>query len=229
MSATHDAARLRSGTPRVVQHRARGAGDVAEAAIEVDVVVSADGVPFVHHAYEVDGVGFAFEAPARRIERAGVTPLADLLDDPRAAGVDVALLDLRSGFQPELVPHLAVAGVVARAGWADRAVVVDWDWAQVAELRRRAPGVHAGAATRCRLPRLDALLASDPVDYLFLTWDLVRPADVAACHARGVAVGTFEGWDPGFAAGARRVGIDLVLTDDPARCRHRLAAVPPSP
>jgi glycerophosphoryl diester phosphodiesterase len=207
----------------VVQHRLARAEDVAAPAVEVDVVVSHDGVPFVHHAYEVHGVGLASEASADRLRAAGVLPLAELLGAAALAGVEVALLDVRSGFRPELTAHLAVARVLVDAGWADRAVVVDWDWVQVAELRRRVPDVHVGAATRCRLPGLDALLVTHPVDYLFLTWDLVRPADVATCHARGVAVGTFEGWEPGFAARASDLAVDVVLADDPAACGRRLA------
>lgn len=220
--------------PAVIGHRGvRGGGPpentaaaVAAAAaqgagwVELDVRLSADGVPVLSHDPTLaDGRAVA-ELDAAALRRAGVADLAAVLETAAdGVGVDLELKNLpgEPGFDPDHGLIERVAAVVAAA--RPRPLLVSSFNPETLERARAAlpqapagwlyhaeldPGEAAGIAEACGAavlaPHVDARL---------------ERCDVAALHERGLAVLVWTVDDPGRLRALAAAGVDAVCADEP--------------
>lgn len=226
-------------------------------AIELDVRVTADGVPVVIHdptlGRTTDHNDSVAEVPASRLQRADAgaafTPDAGESFPYRGRGLTIpTLADVLSAFPttPLLievkVPEAAAAlyQTLASAGATDRVVAASMQRAAVAPLRKSGLATGAAAADVLQLlPR--ALLGRKPpplpqYDALFIPpWYYGIPLPVAALArlARAVGVATHV-WTIDDARGAQelwKAGIQGIVTNDPAAMIRARAALisPPGP
>ena len=85
-------------------------------------------------------------------------------------------------------------------------------------MKQRRPQTTTRANLRARPVDLAAVLAPAGCDAVALSYDVVRPADVVAAHAEGVAVCLAGIFVPDWAR-VRELGVDVVCHGDPAAAR----------
>ncbi|HXJ20248.1 MAG TPA: glycerophosphodiester phosphodiesterase [Polyangia bacterium] len=205
--------------------------------VELDVMLCASGEPVVFHDDDLRRL-------AGRPERIAAMPLRALRDVPLAGGGAIPTLDeALEACGPDLLVNVelkvnevdprgtvalvdAVAAVVRRLGAQDRVLVSSFNPFAVGAWRWRAPEVPAGLLFErgSSLPLRRAWLA--PVIRPFALhpeWVLCTPDRVASWRRRGYMVSVWTVDDPEALAACRRMGVDAVITNDPARSRKVLA------
>lgn len=205
------------GSPRDAVENTLPSFEAARAAgveaVELDVHLSADGVPMVHHDPElgrvVAGAGELAAHSADALVALGVPRLADVL-----AGfpglVDVELKP--DGRDAERLPEV-VAGVVEREGALDRVLATSFDPYLAAAYAERAKR-PAGFVTFFPVTPED--MADFPtVRHVLLAQEACEPDVVAALARAGLVVGA---WTVNDEVAMRRLlamGVTQVVTDRP--------------
>jgi hypothetical protein len=137
-----------------------------------------------------------------------------VLPRARAAGARLTL-DLKCPFGGG---DALVGAVLALLEPEDEVVVCAWDHPLLVEVKQRRPQTTTRANLRARPVDLAAVLAPAGCDAVALSYDVIRPADVAAAHAEGVAVCLAGIFIPDWAR-VRELGVDVVCHGDPAAAR----------
>ncbi|HEY7374791.1 MAG TPA: glycerophosphodiester phosphodiesterase [Polyangia bacterium] len=224
-------------TENTVGAFARARADGADG-VELDVMTCGTGELLVFHDDDLGRL-------AGRPERIADTPFAVLRAAALTAGARIPTLDevfeacgpemlvnvelkLPARGRPPLAPLVeAVAGAVARAGAAGRVLVSSFHPGAVRAWMRRQPAVPAGllferdAPLPLRRAWAAAWLQPSALNPEFV---LCSAARVAAWHRRGYMVNVWTVDDPAALASCRRMGVDGVITNNPARARAALAA-----
>lgn len=138
---------------------------------------------------------------------------------PRGA---VMMLDLKSAGQGE-----QIAAVLAKTGFdMDRVVVAPWKTDQAEDIRKHLPDpmmvlLHSKPPKQFGSDHFDAMEAMGFRGYSLKWMHLLEPF-VDAAHARGMKVYTWTVNDPDEIGGAVLMGLDGVITDDPAGVQKML-------
>jgi len=224
-------------TENTVAAFARARADGADG-VELDVMTCATGELVVFHDDDLGRL-------AHRPERIAETPFAALRAVTLASGAKIPTLDEvfeacgpdllvnvelkipSRGRRPPLAPLCdAVAGAVERAGAEARVLVSSFHPWAVRTWMRRLPAVPAGLLFErdSALPLRRAWAAAWLRPYaLNPELALCTAARVASWHRRGYLVNVWTVDAPEALAAARRMGVDGVITNDPARARAALA------
>lgn len=186
--------------------------------VEVDVLaVAGRGVVLTHSASELSAEPLSLDEALGLIaaSRAGV------------------LLDVKdAGFEAELVEGIRRHDLMERALVSTTRLDI---LRHVAELEPELPRSvtyprnQGRAAARARVPgalprRIAGLLARAGAAAATLNYRVVTAAVVERCHAMGVAVLVWTVNDAGLARRLDDLGVDGLITDDPAVCRATLKA-----
>lgn len=237
--------------PLVIGHRGASARETENTAaafrrartdgadgVELDVLLSATGEVMVFHDDDLARLAGRPERIAdlpyralREIQLPGGTTIPTLEEALEACGpellvnVELKANQLAHGPIASLVE--AVAGVVERTASGPRVLVSSFNPWAVRLWMRRAPAVGAALLFEraSMLPLRRAWLAPwlRPAA-LHPELVLCRPARVAAWRRRGYLVNVWTVDDPAELAACRRMGVDGVITNDPARARASLAS-----
>jgi glycerophosphoryl diester phosphodiesterase len=215
------------------QARADGADGV-----ELDVMLCASGEPVVFHDDDLRRL-------AGRPERIAAVPHRLLRDISLAGGGRIPTLgEAFEACGPELLVNVelkvnevdprgttalvdAVARVVRDLGVGPRVLASSFNPWAVWVWSRRVPEVPAALLFERAsvLPLRRAWLAPLLRPFaLHPEYALCTPARVAGWKRRGYRVGVWTVDDPGALAACRRMGVDAVITNDPARARAALSA-----
>ncbi|HLI26661.1 MAG TPA: glycerophosphodiester phosphodiesterase [Chloroflexota bacterium] len=241
--------RTRPDAPLVVAHRGgaaeapentlaavRHALAVGADAVEVDVRLTADGVPVCLHDATLDrttnGRGLLAAHPAAAVARLDATarwrgtpryppepppPLAAVL--ATVAGRAQLFVELK------LPPDAAAAAPLVHAVWQALAAheafawttALAFDWAALVALRQRAPGLATQALLRRPLrPGLAAQLAALGIASVGLPARHCDAAAVAAARAAGLLVNVWGANAPPAWERLRALGVAALTTDYPA-------------
>jgi glycerophosphoryl diester phosphodiesterase len=205
--------------------------------VELDVMLCASGEPVVFHDDDLRRL-------AGRPERIAAMPLRVLRDVPLSGGGTIPTLDeALEACGPDLLVNVelkvneidprgtlalvdAVAAVVRRLGAEKRVLVSSFNPWAVGVWRWRAPEVPAGLLFErgSLLPLRRAWLARVIRPFaLHPELVLCTPDRVASWRRRGYMVSVWTVDDPAALAACRRMGVDAVITNDPARSRRALA------
>lgn len=200
-------------------------------AVELDVRLTRDRVPVVHHNYYLDDTAprpmpiFALDSAALRVPR-----LREVLDE--FAGRLVLEIELKG---PELEAADVVADVLAsyRGSW-DAVEITCFESAILQRVRVRCPGL----ATALLFPASEAWMGDDVVAYaalhrargcgaaaVHLGPGQLTPDVVAAVRAGGVDVHAHSVDDDGALRLARSLEITWICTDEPERALAFRAAL----
>lgn len=187
--------------------------------VELDVRLSADGVPVLHHDPRLPDGRAVAEVPASALP-AEVPTLEQALSACAGAAVDVEIKN--SPGEPGHDPAEALAGLVAEllrdalgTSGGPAAAVVSSFWPATVAAVRAAGDVPTGLLVH---PALDPMACLDQAEEMGCTTLLpfvaqLTPALADAVHGRGLALVTWTVNDePGLRA-ALDAGVDAVVTD----------------
>ena len=200
-------------------------------AIELDVHLTADGVPVVHHDAEL----------GRRTDDGAFagTPIVDLTRDALRAhelapGVRVPTLaevcDLAAGratIYVEVKARGAGAAVAAAlAGLRDSAPVHSFDHRVSRHVRALAPDTPVGVLSTSYLVDTTAAMRAADARDLWQHWTMIDAALVDAVHAAGGRVIVWTVNDPAVARDLAALGVDGLCTDVPGQIAAAVGALP---
>jgi glycerophosphoryl diester phosphodiesterase len=148
----------------------------------------------------------------------------------------VTLIERKAGDAPTLIELLRDRGLV------DRVVVQAFDWSFVQHCRELAPNLVLGAlgppSSRDGRQLTDSekwlnaayLDEIEAVGAELVVWNRqVTPSSIAAAHRRGLRVWVYTINEPATAAVLVRLGVNGIITDNPALIWKGLANIPASP
>jgi glycerophosphoryl diester phosphodiesterase len=207
--------------------------------VELDVLLAATGEVMVFHDDDLARLG-------GRPERVGDLPYATLRDVKLPGGTTIPTLEeALEACGPDLLVNVelkaselgvakvaalveAVAEVIARTDSARRVLVSSFNPWAVRLWMRRAPSVRAALLFErlSMLPLRRAWLAPWLRPFALHPELVLCSAErVAAWKRRGYMVNVWTVDEPAALAACRRMGVDGVITNDPARTRAALASV----
>ena len=207
--------------------------------VELDVLQCATGEVVVFHDDDLKRLAGRPESIAqlpyrvlRDIPLRGGTTIPTLAEALEACGpdliVNVELKVSRVSFSITAALVDAVARVLERTGAGPRVLVSSFNPWAVHVWRRRVPPVRAALLfeRRSPLPLRRAWLAPWLRPFaLHPELVLCTPARVAAWKRRGYWVSVWTVDDPAALRACRQMGVDAVITNDPAQARAALASV----
>ncbi|MDR7485376.1 MAG: glycerophosphodiester phosphodiesterase [Armatimonadota bacterium] len=241
--------RAAQGRPAVIAHRGasgeapentlaafRRALELGADAVELDVHLSADGVPVVIHESlldrTTDGRGLVRDYPLDALRRldagrwfgerfAGerIPTLAEALEVLRAVRV---IVEIKNG--PVYYPGIAarVADTVRAVG--HRAVTVSsFDHPVLLEVRKAAPDLSTAVLYMGRFTDSLWLARETGADVLQPYWAWITPDLIEAAHAAGRRVEAWTVDEPRHARFVIDLGVDGIITNFPDRIRALLA------
>lgn len=195
--------------------------------IEVDVQISADGVPVLYHPYRLPGGAFLAATPSQGLAALDV---GDGRPPPRLDEVLAWLtrqptigltLDVKNGFGQGVTPFARVLETIQQAGAAERIMLAAWDHIGLLWAKRHLPALTTRALLRGNPLDLVAIATRAEVDAVALSYDLIDRSDVDALHEAGIAVFLAEMWEPNFRYPVE-LGVDALSWGDPAEARFAL-------
>jgi glycerophosphoryl diester phosphodiesterase len=205
--------------------------------VELDVRLTADGVPVVLHDPDVsattDGTGFVHELALREVkaldasggqgERQEIPTLAEALASIRGAGVNLEIKNLpgEPAFDSPREATLEAALQVLRDARFDSPVLVSsFNWLTIERTRELSPEIRTGFLTIAAIDPWAALVYVRSHGHDFVLPQ--APALVAAgldfvreARAAGVRVGTWVVDDEDVLSTLYGWGVDAVATNDP--------------
>jgi glycerophosphoryl diester phosphodiesterase len=201
----------------------RGALEDGADGVELDVRLSADGVPVVVHDATLYRTlrlrARVAELSAARLAELSVPSLEAVLDLLAPGGV--AYVELK-GTDPALPDE--VARLLARRGHRDRAVVLSFNHTALRRVRDVDERVTTAAtfAPSLRTPRILAARLVDSVERAGATSaalhvSLATRRRVDALRERGLGVAVWTVNSATIARRLERLGVDAMMTDHPAR------------
>jgi glycerophosphoryl diester phosphodiesterase len=201
--------------------------------VELDVLLCATGEVMVFHDDDLRRLGGRPERVAdlpyrtlREVQLPRGTTIPTLEEALEACGSDLLVNVELKAHELELGPTAAlveaVAAVIDRTGCGDRVLVSSFNPWALRLWTRRAPGVRAAMLFEkaSMLPLRRAWLAPWLRPFALHPELVLCSAErVAAWQRRGYRVNVWTVDDPAALADCRRMGVDGVITNDPARSR----------
>ncbi|HVU13872.1 MAG TPA: glycerophosphodiester phosphodiesterase family protein [Phototrophicaceae bacterium] len=206
--------------------------------VEIDIRVTADGVPVVSHdstlrrLYGVDGViAEKTLAELRALTPAGVAPIPTFDDVAQVcAGLEIGLyLDIKD-FDDERA-RASVFHSISRYGLLDMCIAGSFDLSLIADIKAIEPrmltSILFGATTVDPVGLAQAIRA----DYVHPCWEgraaqphtLFTPEWIKRVHAAGLGIVCWHEERPDEIAALRALGVDAICSDTPDRLAvHRV-------
>jgi glycerophosphoryl diester phosphodiesterase len=248
-----------SAFPLVVAHRGASSSypentlasfgaaiDAGAQVVELDVRLTADGVPIVLHDAEVsrctDGRGFVHEMTVEQVKRldasggngpkAEVPTLREVLDFVRdRAGIDLEIKNIPgepSFDSPEEAILLATLRELHDSGF-DAVIMSSFNWLTIERSRELAPELPTGFLTVGAIEARAALVYAKGAGHPWILPQVdavlrAGPGLMDEAHRAGVRVGTWVADDAETLEQLFATGIDAVATNDPETALELRAA-----
>jgi glycerophosphoryl diester phosphodiesterase len=238
--------------PSVVAHRGasarypentlasfQGAIDAGADFVELDVRLTADGVPVILHDLDVsattDGHGFvhqlalaevktldASNGQGSRVEVPTLQEALDLLSGRIGVDVEIKNLPGEPSFDsPAEAAAESTVRILHDLRFDGPVLVSSFNWLSIERVRELDPGIATGFLTSVLIEPAAALLYVRSAGHGFVLPQApalftAGAGFVAAAHADGIQVGTWTVDDPDGIAELFEMGVDAVATNDPA-------------
>ncbi|HYH28231.1 MAG TPA: glycerophosphodiester phosphodiesterase family protein [Actinomycetota bacterium] len=207
-------------------------------AVELDIRLTADGVPVVMHDPAVgaatDGEGAVHELTLEEIRRfdAGggerVPTLAEVLDRLQI-GLDLEIKNLpgeASFDSPEEAILLATLARLEDSAFDRPVLISSFNWLTLERCRELRPDIETGFLTVGTIDPRASLSYCRGAGHRWMLPQAVAlieagPAVVREAHDAGIRVGTWTVDDPDVSASLFAMGVDAVATNDPAALVRR--------
>jgi glycerophosphoryl diester phosphodiesterase len=193
--------------------------------IEVDVQLSADGVPFIRHNYTFPDGRWSHELAWReikslRIEDEIIPSLQDLIN--WACDEDVRLsLDIKPGFHPfGRLSKQITAQIEAMQAW-NRVMLIAWDHHELLEIKKSFPNSVTRILYFGRPVNLVETAKAANCNAVGLSYGVTRPEDVSELHENGIAVAFGGMWNFDLEV-VQELDVDIVSWGHPAQAREIL-------
>ncbi len=207
--------------------------------IELDVRLTADGVPVIMHDADVgirtNGSGFVHTFSLRELKRldasgglgpaVGVPTLAEALDLLSGqAGVNIEIKNMPgepSFDSPRERIAEEVVRLLAASGFQGPTVVSSFNWLAIERVRDLNAEIPTGFLTNAAIDPWAALVYARTNDHAFVLPQApallaAGPAFIDQAHQDGLRVGTWTVDDPAVMRDLFAMGVDAVATNDPA-------------
>jgi len=167
--------------------------------IEVDVQMSQDGIPFLHHNYQLpDGrwCGQLLWSELKELKMNGesLPPLEDVLVWARNAGSNLSL-DIKTFFRTEGSLTREVLRLLERTNTKDKVLLLFFDHEELLHTKLAHPDLTARALFTGRLVNYAEYLQKIKADSVSVSYGLLRPEDIEQIHSIGAAVVLIEYWN----------------------------------
>lgn len=208
----------------------RGAATLGADWVELDVRLTADGVPVVHHDPTIEDVETGPLVIAER-DRTDLPPWVPTLADaltaceqpgarsgrPLGVNVEIKSWPTEPGYDPDHTQLPAILAVVAAHLSPERTLVSSFDGALLRAVRRLAPALPTALLVFEHAATLDAVAVAADAGHVALNpyHEDVTAEVVAAAHARGLAVYPWTVDDPARMAALLDDGVDGLITNVP--------------
>jgi len=204
-------------------------------AVELDVRLTADGVPVISHDADVsrrtDGSGFVHEltlAEIKRLDAGGGAEVPTLLEAldllTGRAGIDIEIKNIPGDpdfDSPREALAEEVVKIVDELEIAESVLVSSFNWLSIERVRDLTPGIATGFLTTTAIEPSAALAYAREKAHPWILpmADALLAAGegfVGEAHAGGMRVGTWTVDDPERMRTLFGWGVDAVATNDPA-------------
>lgn len=230
---------LKSKTGRVLIESHRGVQDglpenswaAIEAAkaqradlIEVDVQVSADGVLYLRHHYQLPDGRLGSLLGWEEIQAAETYPLLqDVLIWAKREGIRLSL-DLKTAFAPREKLTAQVLKLVQQTGTVEQIILMGWDHQEILNLKRALPGATTRVFITGRPIHLVEVVQAAQANAVSLAHGIATTEDVESLHAAGIAVALAGLWefDPTLVTD---FNADIVVWGRPDEARRALEGI----
>lgn len=167
--------------------------------IEVDVQMSQDGIPFLHHNYQLpDGRWCSqllwSELKELKLNDGSLPPLEDVLVWARNAGVNLSL-DIKTFFRTEGSLTREVLRLLERTNTKDKVLLLFFDHEELLHTKLAHPDLTTRALFTGRLLNYAEYLQKIRADSVSVSYGLLRPEDIDQIHSIGAAVVLIEYWN----------------------------------
>lgn len=214
----------------------RGLADGADG-FELDVHLSKDGIPVVIHDFDLERVA-GLRAPvssltahelagldvgswfAPEFSDQGVPTLEEVLALAQGKHL-VVNVEIKAGYRIYPGIEERCLALVARLQGC-RVIFSSFDHYCLRRLKELDRTAVTGALHGCSLIDAHEYAHQIGVDALHPEYMVVDPDYVAGCRERGIKVHTWTVNDPGHAVQQWKLGVDAIITDDPAMVRAAL-------
>lgn len=193
--------------------------------IEVDVQLSADGVPFLFHNYGFgDGNWWHLtnwqDIRAKLVDKQPVTRLKDALSWARDVNARLSL-DLKTGFHAfGRVVDIVVSMIDEYECW-DNVMLLSWDHQELLEIKASHPLATTRILCHGRPVDIAAQARAAKSDAVSLNYGVARPSDIAQLHSNGIAVALAGMWDFDLEM-IKTLDVDIVCWGQPMQARKAL-------
>jgi glycerophosphoryl diester phosphodiesterase len=196
--------------------------------LEVDVQLSSDGIPFLHHNYTLPDARWCSTVPWHeirdmRIRGEPLPSLEDVLVWAREQRVCLSL-DLKVGFLPQCRLMAEVLRSLERTGTQNQVLLICWDHVELLQIKQSNPAIKTRALQRGRLVDYAGFVRQTRVDAISLAYGVVRPGDVEQIHAAGGAVLLGDMWQLDCEM-IKQLDVDMVSWSDPYEAKKMMESI----
>jgi len=194
-------------------------------AIEIDVRVTKDGVPVLHHGKAVRDASGRLRIRTHRLAelRQHCPGLPTLAEAIAAVNRRVPLiLEIKNG-EPA-APIAAVIGSCLRSGWKPADLqVASFSWRVLCDVRRRLPVLPLIVSDRWSAVRAASRARRLGTRWIIMQQRWLWPGLISLLHRRQYELTAYTLNNPRRARRFARAGLYAVITDYPDRFKHRQA------
>ena len=193
--------------------------------IEVDVQLSRDGVPFLHHNYSLADGRWCHavdwnELKNYELEGERLPLLSEVLDWAQEVKTNISL-DLKSGFKRFGRLSMKTAQLIQDRNCWESIMLAAWDHQELKHLKESFPKATTRITLFARLANLVDVAKAAHCDAVGLSYGVARPEDVEVLHAHNIAVSLSGMWQFDLNA-VQDLDIDILCWGRPSEARQQL-------